>query len=614
MNRVDNRISAFKIFYDEFVYKENNNISYALIDRNIANIRDLTMELRKTSKADLDYYAIKLDRINKRIREQLNEMYKLNESLFEYFFLLYKSCVEVCNDKLSDMPFLICCAFYEDYRLDNKTPLELESSKFVVPKYTSQEKKKIRNEAKGLTKVDYFINLVNSSNVKYKSFNNRMKDILSIKPKLNETNSEFITRVENRLDDYEGVFVKLENKAKLNDDYERISEYMEIVFRKKFVDWPKEIKRMFVEFFDLLYKKLKESSELRGCFNLANDISFESFRELTAELVKEKEKYMKDFESGKFVPVEFLDDSYISKFKENLINNFFDIRYINKISFNPTIDECVARTIELYALGDDLSNQIFERIMYEASHSPSLKRNNDVRNAILNKIYDLYNPVYLLAIFDKTRNSFETILERAGIKTKKEYVEKIVEQKKALGYHGPLPSMKTIKMKILERRKNFIIEHCLTELKSKDVLGNYDTRNYDLGVVARDIEINEIINLYELIKYKINSFDYSSLNFYNEEVNTAIVERENTLKAAQEFVVKDIFAKLKIKALSLEDLNNRYRDICYSYLNEDCIFVFTESNLMDDEEKSKFLEIRDKFNMVSKWNDFIVNNKLNVGL
>ncbi len=610
------RVSAFKLFYDEFVYRENSSISYASIERNIDKIRELTLGLRKTSKVDVDFYMVKLDRANSRIKEQLNEMYKVNVALFEYFFLLYKSCMEMCNDKVSDMPFLISCAFYEDYRLDNKTAEELESSPYVVPKFTSLEKKEIRNDAKGMTKFEYFVKKIsNSENVtQYTKFIDKARAIMNTKPNINESHSDYFARVERFLKDFEAICGRLEEKAKLNGDYEIVSDYMEVVFRKKFNEWSVEIKKVALEYLDKTYKKMKESNEIKVCFNLANDISFESFKDLTEDLIKEKEKYMKLFENGKFNSIEIMNDSYISKFKENLINSFFDKRYINSLNDNSNVMEYVERTIDIYNLAEDLGNQIFERIMFDASHSSSLKRNNDVRSAIITKIYDLYNPIYLLALFEKAKNGFESLLANNSSKFIKDYNAKLAEKKLQYDFHGPLPTMNSIKMKVLDRRKEFIVEHCITELKSRDLLESYDTRNYDLEIIAKDIEVNEMITLYDQIKYKVNTFDYSSLYFYNKEIALDGYEKQETLKAAQEFVVKDICSKLKINNLSAKEMKERYRDICYGYFNEECIFINDKEEIEVSDNLESFYEIRNRFIQSSKWNEFLTNNKIKSSL
>lgn len=611
MNK-DNKVSAFKIFYDEFVYKENTNVSYANVDRNIKKIRELTMEIRKASKVDLEEYGVKLERINKRIKEQLNEIYKLNKTIFEYFYLLYKSRVEICNDKVEDMPFLVSCSFYDDYRLDNKTVLQMESSPFVVPKYSSLEKKSIRNDAKSLTKLEYFVKLISESQNRdlYDKFIEKAKVILAFKPLVNESHAAFFARGMKNINNFKHLYERVCEKVKSNDDYEIISDMMMIAFKKKFISWEKEFDNLITEHLDETFKKMKDSFDVRGCFNIANDISFESFVELADSLILEKEKYMEDASKGLFEPVYFADDSYITKFRETLINSFFDKRYYDTLNAFSTMDDFVERAIQLYGLAEDLTNQIFERIMFDASHADSLKRNNDVKSAVINKIYDLYNPLYLLGNFETARNKFNKLLECNSEEFLREYNLNLVDKKLEYDYHGPIPSMKTIQTKIIEKRKRFILDYCITDLKSRDILEDYDTRNYDLEVMALDIPINDMVELYEQIKNKINSFDFSSICFFNKESLEEGYEKKITLKAAQEFVCKDIFRKLKLKDLSFSEINNKYKDICYGYFNEDCMFVDKISVTSVVEDYSSFLKIRKKYNEVSKWNKFLIFNKI----
>ena len=43
------KFSAFKLFYDEFVYKENINVSYLKVKRYIDSIRKYTLYIRRFS-------------------------------------------------------------------------------------------------------------------------------------------------------------------------------------------------------------------------------------------------------------------------------------------------------------------------------------------------------------------------------------------------------------------------------------------------------------------------------------------------------------------------------------------------------------------------------------
>lgn len=606
------KFSAFKLFYDEFIYKENNSVSYANVSRNISKIRDLTMEVRKASKRDLDLYKVKLERNHKRIREQLNEMFQLNPAFFEYYYLLYKACVEMASDRLEDMPLVISCSFYDDYRLDNKSVSSLENSTYAVPKYSSLEKKNIRSDAKNRTRLEYFVYLLETSENRnlYAKFLEKSRILFTIKPVINESYPKFFERIQEDLSAYQKVLFSIEEKAKTTDDYETISEKMQIAYRKKFVDWNAELERILTEHFDSVYNKMKDEKELRGQFNIGNDISFESFMDLSDTLIEEKEQYMQAFENNQFEPVSFADDSYISRFKEVLINSFFDKRYQNSLEEGSSVFSYVDRAIELYGLSSDLCTQIFERILFDASHSSSLKRNNDVRSALIKKIYDLYNPVYLLSIYEKAKDTFLELLAKQDDEFTKKYNLELAQKRLEYDYHGPIPSMQIIKTKLLEKRIRFIEDYCITELRSRDVYGDYDTRNYDLDVVALEIGVPELVELYENLKIKIKTYHYENLCFFDEHATQENYEKEQLLATAQEFIARHILRNLKLDKLSGNELQMKYKDICLGYFNEPCFFLSENQSLQGTEDYNYFLKMRNRFQKNSHWTQLLTYNKI----
>ena len=606
-----NKFSAFKLFYDEFVYRLNDAVSYKNVEIHINNIRELTMDLRKTPKYDISQYMTKLSRINKKIKEQLDNILIKDRKFLEFFLILYKNHKELSNDKVEDVPFIISTSFYDDYRLDNKSITELESSSYIIPRYTSLEKKNIRLEAKRFSRLEYFIKLLrNSKNtLLYDKFLVKISYMLKLKPVINESHYDYFRRLDSHLIECERLWERLEEKAKTNEDYENISEIMEIAYKKKFIDWNKEIKAIINEYFDNLYSEMKNSNEVKGKFDLTNDISFETFRENVDMLVEEKEALMKEYESGNFSSYIYDGDSYLLQFKKILIDSFFDYRFKTRINMNDDIDLFVDRAIELYSLATDLENQIFEKITFDASHSSELKRGNDATTALIVKIYELYNPLYLLSIFEKSKNEFEKLLDVKNIDFKREYNIKLLDKKIEYDFHGPLPTMKSIRTKIVERRKEFILEHCITELFSRDLLKSYDTRNYDLNIVAKDISVADMVNLYYRMKNKIDEFNFDNINYLDRGLVLEGFEKQITLSALQEFVVKNIFKKLKCKSVNELDLYNKYNDICRKYLNEDVIFI-NDDKKEDTISIDDFEEIRNIFVKNSGWNMFLKNNKL----
>lgn len=605
------KFSAFKLFYDEFVYKENNAVSYDNVKRNIDNIREFTIELRKTPKFDVNSYMLKLDRINKRIKSQLDNILVENKKFLEFFLLMYKNHKTLSNDKVSDVPFIISTSFYDDYRIDNKTADELESSNYVVPRFSSLEKKKIRNESKKMSKLEYFVLLLKRSNNKllYEQFLSKISYMLKLKPILNETNYDYFKRIDSHLVECERLWKRLEDKAKTNEDFENISEIMEIAFKKSFNNWNNSINDIVNEYFDDIYKKMKDDNEIKLRFNLTNDISFETFNETINNLIEEKEKLIRDYEKDKFASYVCESESYLSEFKKVLIDAFFDYRFKSDLQEYDDVLAFVDRTIELYSLADDLDDQIFEKIIFDSSHSSILKRGNDATTALIVKIYELYNPLYLLSIYENSRKRFEELLDKKSLDFKREYNLILLDKKMEYDFHGPLPTMNTIKTKIIERRKDFIYEQCITELFSRELLESYDTRNYDLNVIAKDIPIDDFVNLYYRMKNKIEEFNFSSMNFMNSSLVEDADERNTTLVAAQEFVVKNIYNKLKCKSSNEREKIDKYIDICEKYLKEDILFVDNVVKVNDD-TLNKFNENRINFVRNSKWNQFLINNKL----
>ena len=99
------------------------------------------------------------------------------------------------------------------------------------------------------------------------------------------------------------------------------------------------------------------------------------------------------------------------------------------------------------------------------------------------------------------------------------------------------------------------------------------------------------------------------MNFYNKLVNKEEdLEKNLLLKAAQEFIVKLIYNNLDLKINSQMEINDKYRDICYGYLNEQILFLDNNIDDMNDDNKfDEFLVARNGFKEVSKWAEYIKN-------
>lgn len=594
-----NKFSAFKLFYDEFIYKRDFNVGG--VSRNLDIIKDEVLRVRKTSKYNLDNYMLVLDRANKRIKMQLNEIYEINENIYEFFYLLYKAKTNFSNNEVKDMPFVISCSFYDDYRLDDKTIEELENSSFVIPKYSSLEKKQIKEEASGRTKLMFLLELIKNSDDSYR-FKKEFKCIddllLDFRPS-NMSHVNYFDNIKEKINVNNHIYYRLLEKIKDSSLKEEIDEKFIIVYRKKLNYTIEEFDKLLLEHFDTLYNDAKTNRDITTSYLVGNDISYDSYKSLVDDYTKEKNNLKKIFDADSFEPVSVYDNSELNRFKAMLINTYFDERYINKFSELKTPRDYAERAINLYALASELDDQLFEKLVFDSSHSKELGRYSDVNSALLNKLYYLYNPFDLLTRYEKVRKDFELKVNKFNSDFIKEYQTILNDLKVSRDYHGPIPTKEVINVKLSEKKKDFLYEHCITELKNMNSSGNYDTRNYDLNVMAKDLTSDELVSAYEKMKYRINTFDFSSLTFLDKTVKEEEYTKEELLKSLQEFIANNILDYLKFGDLTVEQRDNRLKDICFTYLNEKCLFINTSNKYKKNNEI--FNDKLNKYNAGSKW-------------
>ena len=609
-----NKFSIFKCFYDEYIYKNNylyaNTTTGSYLDR----IKEVVSDIRVYPKYNKDNYQNKLDGYYKVIKEQLDSLFKVNRDLFEYFYLLLKSKKSVFNDKVEDLPFLISSSFYDDYRIDTKSIEELVTSSFIIPRYSSLEKKNIKALANSKSKFEYFIGLLkDSSNYHlYDKFIHRASHMVLLKPIIGETRGEFKKRIQNEIKEFEYTYKMIEENAKNSEDYEVFSELMYVAYHMKFWNWEDALKEIVEEYYNDLYDKYLNDEEIKKYFTISNDISFESYTEIVKDLISEKNKLMEEFDNGTFSNVSYANDSYIYRFREMIINFYFDDRFKSSLSSDSSVEEYVDRAIELYTLSNDLVEKIIDRVIYQSAHSPELKRHNDVNSAIINKIYDLYNPVYLLKRYDDSRLEFNKLLDNNS----KIFINKVnillANKKNEYNFHGPILSMKAIKEVIKIRKRDFIIENAITDLVSYDGLGDYDTRNYDLNYFAKDLSIDDIVSIYQILIEKIDKHDFSKVFFLGEELERNINENDyealTMVKAAHSFAVMQIYNKLDLSAKNSLEKEKQLRDISIKYLGVE--FVDLTNNNIDDSLEN-FNKSRDSFNKKSKWFKLLDSYKIN---
>ncbi len=540
--------SAFKLFYDEFIYKSNQFVSYGNVDSNIDKIRDLVSLLRKYSIINIKKYMTFLSDTNKELKKELDTMYKLNKPLFDLYYIIYSSRVEYNNDKVEDMPFIISNSFFEDYRLDNKTVEELERSNYVVPKYSTLEKKNIRDEAVGLTRLAYFVKLIGELEAsKYKEFLNKANIVINIRPKFNEAKEDYLKRVKDNIAWFQDDFHNLYNLMAKTDDFVLVSEKMEIVFRKRFFDWLDNYDNLIEEHFEELYSFMENSHEIKRYFNKGNEITYDEYLRIADEVYNEKLKLEKIYECGGFKPVKYKDEDYFARFRESIVNSYFDNRFLLNLYEDDDVKDYAQKTMELYSLSEDLENEIYDYYLFLASHSKRLGRCSDAKTAIILKLYELYNPKELLYKYESVRSYFDRVIRNKDLEFKKEYDNILFEQKKYFAYEGVIPTMKAVLIKFQNRVKRFILDNYKEQIMSQS--SDYDTRDYDLNILIDELEIDDIKDLYSDMKA-------DSGDSYLAEI--------------QKFVVTALIKKVYTN----DDLDYSlyYDEICKNYLKEERAF------------------------------------------
>ena len=539
--------SAFKLFYDEFIYKSNQLVSYANVDENIDRIRNLVTSLRTRSIVSIKKYMNFLGEANKKLKKELDEMYELNKPLFDLYYLIYSSRVEYCTDKVKDMPFIISNSFFEDYRLDNKSFEELESSSYAIPKYSTLEKKEIRSEAEGLTKLNYLCYLMKKTeSEKFKSFLEKANIILSIEPKFSETREDFLVRAKNSTSWFKDDFLYLSEAIVKTDYYIVISEKMEIAYRKKFYNWLDNYDSLIEEQFNSAYDLMENNHEIKRYFNRGNDISYDEYISTVEEMYGEKVKLEHIYECGGFHPVKYYQEDYFYRFRESVVNSYFDNRFLLNVDEEDDVNVYAEKTMDLYSLAEDLENEIYDYNLFLASHSQKLGRCSDAKTSIILKLYDMYNPTDLLYKYESVRSYFDHIVRNKDLEFKREYDNILFEQKKYFAFEGVIPTMKAVIIKYQNRLKQFILSNYENELVSK--CDEYDTRNYDLSILLEQLEIDDIKEIYKIMKEE-NLFKHNVI---------------------QEFIVPALTKKIYPNSKS--DITSYYDDVCKNYLKEERLF------------------------------------------
>lgn len=549
----NNHNSIYKLFYDKLIYKECTSFSYTDIYYYKSKIQEITYEVRRLNKRNYDLYNTKLNRYNLRLKQILNNMYKKDKTIYDYFYQIYKEVRPEATDKESDLPFILSESFYADYKINKNK--EYNNLNNLAPRFTSDDNKIIHKRAKITSKLDYLIYLLNDSDYHYiyAKYIDKMKSLSLIKPKELETHYDYILRVTRKLNRVLSLTKYLQNRLIEYGDYDRVVEEFYNAYKINLSDLSKNIEEFYKEVFNNNYNKYFENNKESLNVIVRNDISYDEFVKIKAGLEEEAKKYEEAYKTGNFTEVSLDNSIYGNNFKEELINNYFDNRLYNDLDKYKNVNDYINKSLSLYNAANDIITNIFNRELYLSAHSKRIRNINDVHEAIINIIYDLYDPNNLVDKLDITSKDIKKKVSKLSLEERYKYDSDLLSRKLEYNYHGPIPDKKIIYIKVNDLKKDFILKNYKTELFS--MTSTYETRNYDLIKLSESIDISSLVKLYNLIKNHISK-------------HIALSRQTEYYKNLQLYIAKTISLKENNQT---EDLKLLYK-VVSDYLKESPMF------------------------------------------
>ena len=557
-----NKFSAFRLFYDDFVYKSHPLVDYTGIEELIVDIRNISRDMRNTYPGNKEYMT-KLKDVHLKFRELLDKVYESNQGLFNVYYDLYKKKSPYGTDREKDMLFVIATSFYNDYKIREDGSLDYT---VLIPRYTSLEKKEIRDTYRNSGLIGLFIFLLKKSKGNYNTLITRISNLENLNVTYNESLTMFNDRFNAILDDVNELLNRSEEKARKSIDFYNIKDAIEVVYKKNYDSWVELLNESFKELLKEIFDKDKKSKKILYFEVEKNDITFEDFENYCSELVLEKEKCLEVIANGNYPKFEIDKKEYCADFRKKLLEEYFDKRLFYKLPKDGAIEKVANIGYNLGLFAKDLINRVFEKNKFDAAYSKSLLRNNDVKSAIVRKLYELYDPCFLISVYEEKRLAFLKYLKKNGEDYQKQVEYLINRIAASSNLSGELLTEKKILSELVTKRYNFVIDN-IDDLKSQDIFEYYDTRNYDLEVMLLDIDTSSLIKLYAELKKKINNGEFSS--------NTCITGEYNDKKIFMLEALIELFVKILAERESRVNYHNNeklkikvYKNVALNYLGE----------------------------------------------
>lgn len=585
-------ISKFGYFYSYCLLNEPDKN----IKREISKLKEIVNLTNNLDAANNSIYNQKLARKEKRVEAILLKMaLKSPKYLLDFMTELNYENNNYINE--SDPKIIarhISQSFYDAYQTKN-----IKKSNIVSKKNNFKNKEK--NIVISLSEAEkIFLNPKNNSykafsmflselkKCKYSNINrqlNRLDLILqfTIDKNMNqeavETYLKVITRYANHNIDM--IFKKGQNYPLKKEFIKILSKIIYLYDLKE--RRPSEIKSYLKKsFYEELTDKMTTNDQSKKKkanygYEIPNDTSTEMLIKVNDDLKNEKMKLLTMAKKGEYIKFDRPYSNTIQAKKVDMINAYFNPCYECPLSNDSLEEDFVYYIMNLCELADEITDDLFKKVLFDAHDSSNLTMIQSYeKNEALRTLYSLYPPIERLDKYEKSKSQFEQVFKTLSTLKRDNIYKKVYEekQKKHMPINELLPSKATILNNLVIRETKFIDSHAVEEFKHKALnYGKY--LNYDLEVVARDIDVNELPSIYQKLKRNI-----TYTNFVDEikpgedrekKYKEARIVQKKTLAVAQEMIAKTILNKSYVGEhdISYDSYQIMLNDIYENILHEE---------------------------------------------
>lgn len=585
-------VSKFGYFYTYCFTGEHNNG----IKREISKIKEIVALTNELDARNNCIFNQKLSRKEKRIETLLIKIANKNPSFLLDFEKNY--CDEEKNVKSESDPYIIARniaqSFFDAYQVKKYKKSNIVSKRnnynakenYIVLTISELEKKKLDKSNKSDEVFATFLSELKKC--KYHNISrqiNTLNKILQIELKEKGTKEAYEERID-IISRY--AYHNLDMVFKKGRDYPFRNKFIKILSKMIYIYGIKERKLSELNKFlkKALYKELinkynSDNSEHKKEFNygyeIPSDTSTDMLIKVNEDLSIEKNKLLDKLKKGEPVKFDRPFSNNIQTKKVDMINSFFDKRFECDLIYESTEDDFVSVVIDLCELADEITDDLFKKVLFDAHDSSNLSTIQSYeKNEALRTLYELYSPNEKLEKYERTKNKFENVFKTLTNSKRDNIYKKVYEEKqqKHMTINELIPSKQTILNNLVIRETKFIDSHAVEEFKHKALnYGKY--LNYDLEIVARDIDIDELPSIYQKLKRNI-----TYTNFVEEikpgedrekKYKEARIIQKKTLAVAQEMIAKTILNKTYDREydMSYDSYQNILNSIYENILHEE---------------------------------------------